>query len=143
MMPKVPNGAPRFVEESHGQGAGWLGPAYEPMRIDADASKPGYRVADFALHADVPRERTNRRRALLRDLDQQVRSLDRMQREGHDAHYERAFALLSSPRVATAFDLSREPRAVRERYGLNVHGQAVLQARTLLEAGVPLVTVFW
>src|ERR1700692_668845 len=26
---------------------------------------------------------------------------------------------------------------------MNVHGQAVLQARRLVEAGVPLVTVFW
>jgi Protein of unknown function (DUF1501) len=32
---------------------------------------------------------------------------------------------------------------VRERYGMNIHGQAVLQARRLVEAGVPLVTVFW
>ena len=38
MMPVVPNGAPRFVEESHGQGAGVLGPLFNPMRIDADAS---------------------------------------------------------------------------------------------------------
>jgi hypothetical protein len=143
MMPKVPDGAPRFVEQSHGQGAGLLGLPYEPMRIDADASKPGYQVADVALHADVPRERADRRRALLRDLDRQVRALDRLQSEGLDAHYERAFAMLSSPRVASAFDLSREPLAVRERYGLNIHGQAVLQARRLVEAGVPLVTVFW
>jgi hypothetical protein len=143
MMPKVPDGAPRFVEESHGQGAGWLGRPYEPLRIDADPSKPGYHVADFALHADVPRERANRRRALLRDLDRQVHALDRLQREGLDAHYERAFTLLSSPRVASAFDLSREPQAIRERYGLNIHGQAVLQARRLVEAGVPLVTVYW
>jgi hypothetical protein len=143
MMPKLPGGAPRFVEQSHGQGAGWLGLPYEPMRIDADASKPGYQVADFALHADVPHERTDRRRALLRNLDQQVRALDRLQREGLDTHYERAFTLLSSPQVAAAFDLSREPLAVRERYGLNIHGQAVLQARRLVEAGVPLVTVFW
>src|SRR4029078_10655188 len=42
-----------------------------------------------------------------------------------------------------AFDLSREPLRVRERYGMNVHGQSVLQARRLVEAGVPLVTVFW
>src|SRR5262245_62038075 len=49
MMPAVPDGAPRFVEQSHGQGAGWLGGAYNPLRIDADASKPDYHVADFAL----------------------------------------------------------------------------------------------
>ena len=53
MMPVVPNGAPRFVEESHGQGAGWLGPTFNPMRIDADGSKPDYKVGEFALHADV------------------------------------------------------------------------------------------
>src|SRR5262249_11201569 len=28
-------------------------------------------------------------------------------------------------------------------YGRHIHGQAVLQARRLIEAGVPLVTVFW
>jgi uncharacterized protein (DUF1501 family) len=143
MMPKVPDGAPRFVEQSHGQGAGWLGLPYEPMRIDADASKAGYQVADLALHADVPLERADRRRALLHDLDRQVRELDRLQRAGLDAHYQQAFTLLSSPQVARAFDLSREPLAIRERYGLNIHGQAVLQARRLVEAGVPLVTVFW
>ncbi len=143
MMPKIPDGAPRFVEESHGQDAGWLGLPYEPMRIDADASKPDYHVADFTLRADVPRERSDRRQALLRDLDKQVRSLDKLQREAFNAHYERAFALLSSSRVASAFDLTREPPAVRERYGMNIHGQSVLQARRLVEAGVPLVTVYW
>lgn len=34
-------------------------------------------------------------------------------------------------------------RATRDRYGRNIHSQAVLQARRLVEAGVPLVTVFW
>jgi hypothetical protein len=38
MMPVVPDGAPRFVEESHGQDVGWLGPAHHPLRINADAS---------------------------------------------------------------------------------------------------------
>jgi hypothetical protein len=144
MMPRVPDGAPRFVEESHGQGAGWLGPVYEPLRIDADASRPDYRVADFSLHADVPLARTHRRQALLRDLDGQVRRL-----EAHPgvraagAHYDRAFALLADRKAVEAFDLTREDPRTRERYGMNLHGQAVLQARRLVEAGVPLVTVFW
>jgi uncharacterized protein (DUF1501 family) len=59
------------------------------------------------------------------------------------AHYERAFSLLASRSVTKAFDLSQEPLAIRERYGMNVHGQSVLQARRLVDAGVPLVTVFW
>ncbi len=144
MMPVVPNGAPRFVEESHGQGAGWLGPTLNPMRIDADGSKPDYKVGDFSLHADVPEARSNRRRELLGDLDQQLRML-----EGHAniaaarSHYDQAFTLLSSRGAVEAFDLSREPQSVRERYGMNPHGQSVLQARRLVEAGVPFVTVFW
>lgn len=32
---------------------------------------------------------------------------------------------------------------MRDRYGRNPHGQSVLQARRLIERGVPLVTVFW
>src|SRR5205823_12076555 len=76
MMPKVPDGAPRFVESSHGQGAGWLGPLHEPLRIDADASRPDYRVGAFELHADVPRERSQRRRALLHDLQGQAARLE-------------------------------------------------------------------
>ncbi len=144
MMPKVPNGAPRFVEQSHGQGAGWLGPAHDPLRIDADASKPDYKVGDFVLSADVPLARSERRRELLGQLDRQVRRMEaQLDVAASRANQERAFALLSARRAAEAFDLTREPLRVRERYGMNVHGQAVLQARRLIEAGVPLVTVFW
>ncbi len=144
MMPVVPNGAPRFVEQSHGQGAGWLGPLHNPMRIDADASLPDYRVGEFALHAETTALRTGGRQQLLHSIEQQVRSLER-----HDdvqamrSHYDRAFNLLATPQATRAFDLSQEPRSVRERYGMNIHGQSVLQARRLVEAGVPIVTVFW
>ncbi|MCX7420618.1 MAG: DUF1501 domain-containing protein [Planctomycetia bacterium] len=144
MMPVVPNGAPRFVEESHGQGAGWLGPTFNPMRIDADASKPDYKVGDFSLHADVPEARSNRRRELLNDIDQQLKKFEGDARVvATRGHYDRAFSLLSSRGAVEAFDLSREPIEVRERYGMNIHGQSVLQARRLVEAGVPFVTVFW
>src|SRR5262245_49619393 len=144
MMPVVPDGAPRFVEESHGQGAGILGPVYNPMRIDTDGSKPDYRVGELALRADLDPERVRGRRDLLRALDGQVRRLEpQASAEAMGAHRERAFDLLSAPAAARAFDLWREPLRVRERYGMNVHGQSVLQARRLVEAGVPLVTVFW
>jgi uncharacterized protein (DUF1501 family) len=144
MMPRVPNGAPRFVEQSHGRGAGWLGPRHAPLRIDADASLPDYRVADFSLHLDVPPPRVEQRRQLLGQLDGQLRCLaQQAQVQGLASHYERAFTLLNTRGVAEAFDLSRESDRVRDRYGRNIHGQAVLQARRLVEAGVPLVTVFW
>jgi hypothetical protein len=144
MMPVVPNGAPRFVEQTHGQGAGWLGPVYNPMRIDADASLPDYRVGDFSLHADLTPLRAGGRRSLVASIDQQVRQLEQhpdVQAMG--SHYDRAFSLLASPEVTRAFDIAQEPRALRERYGMNIHGQSVLQARRLVEAGVPVVTVYW
>ncbi|MSQ95255.1 MAG: DUF1501 domain-containing protein [Gemmataceae bacterium] len=144
MMPVVPNGSPRFVEQSHGQGAGWLGPVYNPMRIDADASLPDYRVADFALSAELTPLRAGGRQQLLRTLDQQVRRLEaQAQLHAMQTHYERAFSLLAAPEVTRAFDLSQESPSLRERYGMNIHGQSVLQARRLVEAGVPIVTVFW
>jgi hypothetical protein len=152
MMPVVPNGAPRFVESSHGQGAGWLGPVYNPMRIDADGSKPEYKVGELALHADLDAVRLGGRAGLLRTLDRQVRSMEsaaasnnpgRGEENAMLKNQQRAFALLGAPEVTRAFDLSQEPAKVRERYGMNMHGQSVLQARRLVEAGVPLVTVFW
>ncbi|MBL8822586.1 MAG: DUF1501 domain-containing protein [Planctomycetia bacterium] len=145
MMPKVAGeGAPRFVEESHGQGAGWLGPVYQPMRIDSDASSPNYKVADFNLRADIPPERFERRRSLLQQIDHQVRELEQDQQlSSMSRHYENALSILTRPEVTAAFDLSKEDPKLRERYGMNIHGQAVLQARRLVEAGVPLVTVFW
>jgi uncharacterized protein (DUF1501 family) len=144
MMPVVPDGAPRFVEESHGQGAGLLGPVYNPMRIDADASQPDYKVGEFALHATLDAARMNDRQALLHALDRQVKKMgDVAELQAAEAHHRRAFDLLANAGARAAFDLSKEPLRVRERYGMNRHGQSVLQARRLVEAGVPLVTVFW
>src|SRR5207244_9296653 len=110
--PVVPNGAPRFVEQTHGQAAGWLGPVHGPMRIDADASLPNYRVAEFSLSADLSAVRAGGRHNLVRAIDQQIRGLE--QHPGVQAmtwHYDRAFSLLAAPDVVRAFDLSREPRS--------------------------------
>lgn len=143
MMPVVPNGAPRFVEQTHGQGAGWLGAVHNPFRIDEDASLPGYRVGELSLNADLPAARLQVRRQLWRDAGPLPAADDRSPTAAMSAHLERAFALLATPQVAQAFDLSQEPRSLRERYGMNIHGQSVLQARRLVEAGVPVVTVYW
>ena len=36
-----------------------------------------------------------------------------------DANYQRAYSLMTSPQARLAFDLSREPRQVRDRYGMH------------------------
>src|SRR5438270_6840470 len=51
------------------------------------------------------------------------------------------FQLLTSQAARRAFDLSKEPAAVRDRYGRDTFGASVLLARRLVEAGVTFVTV--
>ena len=63
--------------------------------------------------------------------------------EGLDDFYEQAFRMLSSPVARRAFDLDREPPAIRDRYGRNEYGESMLLARRLVEAGVRLVSVIW
>lgn len=143
MRPKLPNDVPRFVEESQGQFAGWLGPLHDPLTIDADPSLSDYRVGEMTLHPEISIERLTQRRDLLGNLD---RRLDGFSPHfaALDQNHRRAYNLLSSAATQRgAFNLDEEPAAVRERYGLNPHGQSVLQARRLVERGVPLVTVFW
>jgi Protein of unknown function (DUF1501) len=144
MRPEIPNAAPRFVEQSHGQGAGWMGPALSPFTIDQDPSKPQYQVGDFHLPDGLSFGRLSDRRALLQSVDAQAWQLERAA-EIHalSGHYRRAYDLLASRKAIEAFDLTREDPRLRDRYGWHAHGQSVLQARRLVEAGVPLVTVFW
>src|SRR5213079_3109480 len=42
-----------------------------------------------------------------------------------------------------AFDLGKETRALRERYGQNTFGQSLLLARRLIEAGTRVVEINW
>ena len=144
MRPEIPDGAPRFVEQSHGQGAGWMGPALSPFTIDHDPSKPDYHVGEFRLPDGLSFGRLADRRRLLQSVDDQARQLEAAA-EIHalSGHYRRAYDLLASRKAIEAFDLSREDPRLRDRYGWHAHGQSVLQARRLVEAGVPLVTVFW
>ncbi|MGH7127548.1 MAG: DUF1501 domain-containing protein, partial [Planctomycetaceae bacterium] len=56
---------------------------------------------------------------------------------------EMAFSLISSPKVAEALDVRREPAETRDLYGMTLFGQGCLAARRLAEAGSKLVSVFW
>jgi len=141
--PHQENDVPRFVEESHGQFAGWLGQAFNPLTIDADPNYAGYHVGDFVLPPEISAARLDDRRTLLDDVNRQLESQAGAVEYAMDHFYHRAFDLLSSSAGGSAFDLDEEPRAVRDRYGRHPHGQSVLQARRLVERGVPLVTVFW
>ena len=127
-----------------GQFAGWLGSRYEAFCLRSDPSAPGYSVPALARPAEVPVERLEQRRDLLSALDARKPALtDSLPGKELGPLYERAFDLLSSSRARAAFDLSDEPLAVRERYGMDKFGQSVLLARRCVEAGVRFVNVHW
>jgi len=129
MRPKLPNDVPRFVEQSQGQFGGWLGPLHDPLTIDADPSLPDYRVGELTLQPEISVSRLESRRELLANLDRRLDGFS-PQFAAFDQNHRRAFELLTSAGTERgAFKLEEEPRVVRERYGLNPHGQSVLQAR--------------
>jgi hypothetical protein len=61
----------------------------------------------------------------------------------YNEYYDKAFRFILSGRAKRAFDLNREPIAVRERYGRHTFGQSLLLARRLIEAGTRFVQVNW
>jgi hypothetical protein len=147
----APRGVPSFVAFGHyydtGDAAGdlrnnFLGPAYDPMTF-----RPGDARDEVGLmltpQLDLPA--LERREALLKALDTQVRRLDAAEPliAGLDQFQQQSFDLLRSPKLRDAIDPKRlDPKDV-ERYGKNEHGTNLLAARRLIEAGVPFVFVPW
>jgi hypothetical protein len=120
----------------------YLGAAHRPF------VPSGAAVQNLALPRGVSAPRLRERRTLLAAFDTMRRDLDsRGEMSGVDAFTSRALELVTSSQVRDAFDVSLEPESVREAYGLpsaakpTVDPQMLLQARRLVEAGVPVVTL--
>jgi len=126
----------------HGQDAGFLGKGFDPFLLMADPSKENFQVPDLLPPAEIGEVRLNRRRRLRQVVEETVQGFEQSENaELLDSSFEAAFRLMTSPAARDAFDLSKEPRAVREKYGMNRFGQCCLLSRRLIEAGVRFVTV--
>jgi hypothetical protein len=126
-----------------GEGGGALGALYDPFRLEYDPVE-GTKVPALQLPPGLTPERLDDRRHLLGALGHLDRAADQAHAAGAlDDYRARAFALLTSPSAREAFDLTREPSAVRDRYGRTRFGQSCLLARRLLANGVPFVQVNW
>ena len=89
-------------------------------------------------------DRLDKRKSLLSQLESNRRSFEESRvGESLSRHQQMAWSLLESKEIREALDISREPMSHRERYGMNLFGQAVLAGRRLLEAGGRVVSVFW
>ncbi|MFM5983750.1 MAG: DUF1501 domain-containing protein, partial [Sphaerospermopsis kisseleviana] len=58
----------------------------------------------------------------------------------HQANVRRAIQLMNSSKMQ-AFEIEREPQAIRDGYGNSQFGKSLLLARRLVEAGTPFVEV--
>ncbi len=96
------------------------------------------------LPRDITLDRLDGRRSLVEQFDQARRDLRTTDAgRSFNRYREMAYNLIGSEKVRAALDLSREPRRLRESYGLTIFGQAALTARRLVEAGSRFVSVFW
>jgi len=126
----------------HGQDAGFLGKAYDPFALMADPSKPNFQVPDMLPPPEIGAARLDRRRKLRTIVDQTVKDFEATDSaQLLDSNFEAAYRLMTSPQAREAFDLSKEPQSIRDRYGMTRFGQSCLLARRLIEAGVRFVTV--
>jgi hypothetical protein len=145
---------PRPLQESGVVGkagtAGFLGRAFDPYYLyppgdDMDMNKMDrIKVDDLRLRAEVPSSRLERRAKLREVIAEGMPALEKAtKRYDLDEYYSKALGLVISGRARNAFDLTKEPAEIRERYGRNTFGQSCLLARRLIEAGTRFVEVNW
>ena len=128
------SGMPSYVRMGsvRGDGPGWLGTSYSPFNPSGPARKN--------MDASVAADRLRDRRSLLKELDQINRQLDSSgQMEGMDGFEQQAFDLILGS-ARDAFDVNKENRKTRDRYGSGL-GENLLKARRLCQAGCSFITV--
>ncbi len=139
--------------KSHVGYAGYLGRQYNPFMGNDAAKLPIYDLVGkdsgkltsaslFQLTSGLSTDRLTQRHGLLTKLDQLRGDLDHSGSMGVLNRYQQqAMDMVLGRRAQKAFDLSREPEAVRNRYGKHLWCQQALLARRLVEQGVSFVTL--
>lgn len=133
--------AGREASDGFHLGSSYLGQATRPFPVAGDPSLPDFEVQDLTLNPQF-QAGAGERLSLLERLDRTPSAHDPSGgMHARDVFQRRAIALLTADEARSAFDLSREPVAVRDRYGRHAWGQRTLLARRLVEAGASFVTI--
>lgn len=124
------------------ESAAFLSPKFRAVNAGGDPALGNFKRPDFHLREDLGTARIDLRHNLLSQIDRLQRETDRGNAfESMTESQRQAFELVTGPRAREAFDVSREPDALRERYGRHAYGHGALLARRLVEAGVTFVTI--
>lgn len=122
-------------------GSAYLGPAAEAFAVNGDPNLPEFKVPNIGGPDPAALHRIRERMGLRQQLDRLTKAADDLGNSAAADQFEKlAWNMLASPAARSAFDLTQEPAATRDRYGRNTWGQQCLLARRLVEAGVELVT---
>jgi hypothetical protein len=142
-------GLPAYVslagegDRSEFENARYLGAAHKPFDFTSEAMR------NLRPHWSVSPDRLRDRRSLNQSFDAMRRDLDARRQVGAiDTYQSQALELITSAKARDAFDLSKEPDRVLERYGgrdrkygpTRWPTEKFLMARRLVEAGVSVVS---
>ena len=120
---------------SHVAGGGYLGRQFDPF-VGRNMDQL------FQLPGNLTMDRLRERRSLSLQMDQLRARLDATgQMEAADRFAQQAFDIVAGGRAQAAFDLTKEPARIVERYGEHEWCRQALLARRLVEAGVSFVTI--
>ena len=114
---------------------GFLSPEWEPLVTGGDPNAARFTVDGITPAGGLTQKEIDRRFETAALLDSFPVRLPEFDRAGAEARKA------MSGDGAKAFDLTGEPKKVRDRYGRTKFGQSLLAARRLVEYGVPYVTV--
>ena len=118
---------------------GYLSASHKAFET-GDPSKTDFKPQNLTVATGLNNGRLDDRQNLLSQFDHFRRGLDR-DADVLDEFNRRAFTILASTKVASAFDLSQEDDKLRDTYGRHRWGQSCLLARRLAEAGVAVINI--
>ena len=123
-------------------GSGYLSSAYSGFSLGADPADGSFKVRDLNLPEGIDGARFDKRRRMLDVVNDHFRQKEKSDSlDALDTFYQRAYGLISSTKAQEAFDLKKEPDALKDEYGRNQAGLRMLMARRLVESGVRFVTL--
>lgn len=126
--------AGRFSEE------GFLGPSFKPFATGGDPNATRFEVEGVVARG-IADDRQKARRELLGKMDSMANAMaGHPQLAAAKAAQDHAYELILGA-GKEVFDLSKEPKELRDRYGRHTFGQECLVARRMVEVGVPYITI--